>query len=140
MLDISLGLLVLTAVIFFILLFLLNSWLYQPLLRFMQERDESIARDLENADTNEDVTKKLLQEAQDVVAQAKSEASRMKSEAIEVVKAEVAVEIEKKKAELEKRYEAFVEELKKEEEVVRSTLISQMPLFKEALKAKFNTL
>lgn len=140
MLDISLGLLVLTAVIFFILLFLLNSWLYQPLLRFMQERDESIARDLENADTNEDVTKKLLQEAQDVVAQAKSEASRMKSEAIEVVKAEMAVEIEKKKAELEKRYEAFVEELKKEEEVVRSTLISQMPLFKEALKAKFNTL
>ena len=106
----------------------------------MQERDESIARDLENADTNEDVTRKLLQEAQDVVAQAKSEASRMKSEAIEVVKAEVAVEIEKKKAELEKRYEAFVEELKKEEEVVRSTLISQMPLFKEALKAKFNTL
>ena len=140
MLDISLGLLVLTAAIFFVLLFLLNGWLYQPLLRFMQERDESIARDLENADTNEDETKKLLQEAQDEVARAKSEASRMKSEAIEVVKAEVAVEIEKKKAELEKRYEAFLEELKKEEEAVRSTLISQMPLFKEALKAKFNTL
>ena len=140
MLDISIGLLLLTAVVFLGLIFLLNNWLYKPLLSFMQERQESIRRDLENANANEEGSQKLFEEAQAIIAQAKSEASAMKKEAIEKAKAEVNQLISAKKSELEKRYEEFLHELKKEEESVKSTLISQMPLFKEALKAKFNKL
>ena len=140
MLDISVGLLLLTAVVFLGLIFLLNSWLYQPLLKFMQEREESIRRDLENANANEEGSQKLFEEAQSIVSEAKSEASAMKKEAIEKVKAEVNELIAAKKSELEKRYEEFLQEMKKEEEGIKSTLISQMPLFKEALKAKFNKL
>ncbi len=140
MLDISIGLLLLTAVVFVGLIFLLNNWLYKPLLAFMQEREESIRRDLENANANEEGSQKLCEEAQAIIAQAKSEASAMKKEAVEKAKAEVQELIAAKRGELEKRYEKFLEELKKEEESVKSTLISQMPLFKEALKAKFNKL
>ncbi len=140
MLDISLALLLLTAVIFFVLIFLLNSWLYRPLLAFMQERDESIRRDLENAAQNESGSQELLEEAAKIVGEAKQEASKMKQEAIEKAKAEASKLIEGKKAELEEKMEQFLKELAKEEESIKSALISQMPLFKEALKAKFSKL
>ncbi len=140
MLDISLLLIVLTAVVFFVLLFLLNKWLYNPLLTFMEERDISIRRDLENAIANESGAKEILKEAETIVSEAKHKASAEKKEAIEAQKAEIAKMIEAKKAELEKRYEEFQARLKEEEQAIRSTLISQMPLFKEALKAKFNQL
>ncbi len=140
MLDISIGLLLLTAIVFLALIFLLNSWLYRPLLAFMEQREESIRRDLENASSNEEGSQKLLEEAKAIITEAKAQASAMKKEAIDEVKAEIAKMIEAKKEELESRKVVFMEELKKEEESVRSTLISQMPLFKEALKAKFNTL
>ena len=110
------------------------------MLKFMQEREESIRRDLENANANEEGSQKLFEEAKAIINEAKSEASAMKKEAIEKVKAEVNELIASKKSELEKRYEEFMQEIKKEEESIKSTLISQMPLFKEALKAKFNKL
>ncbi|SMC09943.1 hypothetical protein [Nitratiruptor tergarcus] len=140
MLDINIGLLLLTAIVFLALVFLLNSMLYRPLLTFTTQREESIRRDLENANSNEEGSEKLLEEAKAIIADAKAQASSMKKEAIEEVRAEVSKMVEAKKAELESRKEALMEEIKKEEESVRSTLISQMPLFKEALKAKFNTL
>jgi len=140
MLDISLVLLLVTAVVFFVLLFLLNSWLYQPLLKFMEERDESIRKSLENAHNNESGAKELLQKAKEIVSEAKHKASSMKQQALEEVKSETAKEIEIKKSELEKKYQEFLKELAEEERSVKSALISQLPLFKEALKAKFNKL
>ncbi len=140
MLDISPGLLVLTAVVFLTLIVLLNNILYKPLVRYMDEREASIKRDLENAVSNEDESQKLLAEAQDIITQAKSEAARMKQEALEAVKAEVAEKIEAKKSELEAKEAEFMQSLAKEEEQVKAALISQLPLFKEALKAKFNQL
>lgn len=140
MLDISWGLILLTAAVFLALVFLLNSWLYRPLLGFMQEREESITRDLENANANESGAEAILAEAKEIVEGAKAEANARKKEAIESAKAEVAKLIETKRAELEKQYEEFLQELAKEEESIKSALISQTPLFKEALKAKFNKL
>jgi len=140
MLDISLGLLILTIAVFLGLVVVLNAWLYKPLLKFMQERDESIRRDLENASNNESGAKELLEEAAAIVNGAKHAAASKKKEAIELAKAEVAKRIEEKRAELEKRYSQFLEELAEEEKTLSSALISQTPLFKEALKAKFNQL
>jgi len=140
MLDISLGLLILTIAVFLGLVVVLNAWLYKPLLRFMQEREESIKRDLENASNNESGAKELLEEAAAIVSEAKHAAALRKKEAIELAKAEVAKKIDEKKAELEKRYSQFLQELAEEERTLSSALISQIPLFKEALKAKFNKL
>ena len=140
MLDISPGLLILTAVVFLSLIVLLNNMLYKPLVRYMDEREASIKRDLESAVSNEDASHKLLAEAQEIIAQAKSEAARIKHESLEAAKAEVAQKIASKKAELEAKEAEFMQALAKEEEQVKAALISQLPLFKEALKAKFSKL
>jgi F-type H+-transporting ATPase subunit b len=138
MLDISLSLMLLVAVVFLALLVLLNSWLYQPLMAFMDERDKTIRKDLENvqADTSEIEALKAKTEA--VIAEAKSEAAALRSKTIEDSKMLAQSKIEAKKEELEKAYEEFVASLKGEEETLKSELLSQMPLFKESLKAKFS--
>ena len=140
MLDISLGLIIMTAVIFFILVAVLNGWLYRPLLSFMAERDESIKKDMENAKANSSGSEKLLKEAEEIVAKAKAEAAAIKAEIVNEAKDYANNVIEEKKGELAKEYENFKAKLKEEEEFIRSTLISQAPLFKEALKAKFSKL
>ena len=138
MLDIHVSLMLLVAVVFLVLLALLNSWLYQPLLRHMDERDKNIRKDLENVSSNSQEIEELKAKAQEVIAQAKNEAAAMRAKTIEESKLLAQSKLEAKKEELDKAYAAFLEELKQEEERLRSDLLSQVPLFKESLKAKFS--
>ncbi|WP_300364441.1 FoF1 ATP synthase subunit B' [Hydrogenimonas sp.] len=138
MLDIHLSLMLLVAVIFLVLLMLLNKWLYQPLLTFMDERDKSIRKDLENVSSNSAEIDEFKAKTEAVITQAKSEAAAMRAKTIEDSKLLAMSKIEAKKEELEQVYQGFLDELKKEEEQLKSELLSQMPLFKESLKAKFS--
>jgi len=138
MLDISLSLMLVVAVVFFVMLVLLNSWLYQPLMAFMDERDRSIHKDLESVNADSSEIEELKAKAEEVIAKAKSEAAALKAKTVEESKLLAMSKIETKKEELEGNYGAFLDSLKKEEEELRSELISQMPLFKESLKAKFS--
>ena len=72
MLDIEPLLIAVTTVIFFVLLYQLNIKLYRPLLRFMDNRDMSIAKDLKNANSVSGNTDELLQKAQSNIDQAKA--------------------------------------------------------------------
>jgi F-type H+-transporting ATPase subunit b len=138
MLDISLPLMLLVAVIFLALLILLNSWLYRPLMAFMDERDKSIRKDLENVSANSSEIDELKAKAEAVIAEAKSEAAALRAKTVEESKRLATSKIEAKKEELEKSYQEFLNDLKKEEEQLKSELLSQMPLFKESLKAKLS--
>ena len=138
MLDISLSLMLVVAIVFFVMLILLNNWLYQPLMAFMDERDRSISKDLENVSADSSEIEELKAKAEAVIAEAKSEAATLRAKTIDESKLLAMSKIEAKKEELEEAYKAFTDSLKKEEEGLRSELISQMPLFKESLKAKFS--
>ena len=138
MLDISLSLMLLVAVVFLALLVVLNSWLYQPLQAFMDERDKTIRKDLENVHADSSEIEELQAKAEGVIAEAKSEAAALRAKTIEDSKMLAASKIEAKKEELEKAYQEFLTSLKGEEETLKSELLSQMPLFRESLKAKFS--
>jgi len=51
-----------------------------------------------------------------------------------------ASKVEAKQKELNTKYENFVEKLASDKENLKNSLLSQMPLFKESLKAKFSKL
>jgi len=138
MLDISVSLMLTVAVVFMVLLVLLNSWLYQPLMAFMDERDKNIRKDLESVNANTSEIDELRAKAEEVIANAKSEAAALRARTIEESKLLAEEKIEAKKRELEEKYSEFLVSLKKEEESLRNELLSQMPLFKESLKAKFS--
>ncbi|WP_456432216.1 F0F1 ATP synthase subunit B family protein [Nitratifractor sp.] len=140
MLELSPGLMIVVLLIFFFLLYQLNDRLYKPLIRFMDERDRTIAADLEAAKNLSSDSDDLLKKAQENLDAARAEAARLRQEAIDAAKAETEKALTEKTAELEKEYEAFKARLGEEEKALSAAVLSEIPLIKEALKAKFTQL
>lgn len=140
MLDLHLPLMLFVLVLFITLLVLLNNMLYQPLIKFMDDRDHSIAKDLEAAKSLSGNSEELNAKANEMISNAKAEAAAIRQKAIDDEKALAASKVETKQSELEKEYASFVERLTGDKEMLKNALMSQMPLFKESLKAKFSKL
>jgi len=140
MLDLHLPLMLFVLVLFIALLVLLNNMLFQPLIKFMDDRDHSIAKDLEAAKGLSGNTDELNAKADEILSNAKAEAAAIRQKAIDDEKALAASKVETKQSELEEEYASFVERLASNKEELKNSLLSQMPLFKESLKAKFSKL
>lgn len=140
MLDLHLPLMLFVLVLFIALLVLLNNMLFQPLIKFMDDRDHSIAKDLEAAKGLSGNTDELNAKADEILSNAKAEAAAIRQKAIDDKKTLAASKVETKQSELEEEYASFVERLAGNKEELKNSLLSQMPLFKESLKAKFSKL
>jgi F-type H+-transporting ATPase subunit b len=138
MLDISPVLLLVTVTVFLVLLVTLNKILYKPLLEFIQNRNDSIAADYENAGKNSSDVAAYHEEAERIIREAKAEAGTIRAQAIEAAKETTAKKVDQRKAELEEEYLAFLEGLETERADFKSTLLSKMPLYKDGIKAKLN--
>jgi len=140
MLDLNPGLMLFVLVIFFALMVFLNQTLYKPLINFMDVRDKTIADDLKNANEMSGSNDELNAKADAILADAKAEANAVREKAINEAKALAESKIESKTQEIDKNYQSFVTELSKEKEELEKSLLAQMPLFKESLKTKMNSL
>ncbi len=140
MLDLHLPLMLFVLALFLILLVLLNTMLFQPLLKFMDDRDNSIAKDLEAAKGLSNNSEELIAKAEEIISEAKNEAAMIRQKAIEEEKRLAASKVETKLSELNQSYKIFLEELESEKKTLKNELLSQIPLFKESLKAKFSKL
>jgi len=138
MLDINPSLLGLTLVVFLVLIALLNSWLYNPLLGYMKKRDDDIKKDLNEVGSNDDEIAALHLQAENVISNAKAEAMALRDKVVNEAKELSESKIEAKKAELAEKFAAFNASLNAEKENLSSTLLSEIPLFQEAIKAKFS--
>ncbi|MEA3456945.1 MAG: F0F1 ATP synthase subunit B' [Campylobacterota bacterium] len=138
MLDISVPLMLFVFVLFLTLLVVLNRMLYKPLVKFMDDRDKSISNDLNAARSLSGNSEALHAEAEGILDKARSEASEIRQKAIDEARVLAESKAENKRTELDKEYVSFMEKLESEKEVLRNSLLSQMPLFKESLKAKFS--
>ena len=136
MLDISPILLISIAIVFLLVLARLNSCLYKPLFKHMDERDAQIKSDLDNARNNSADVDGMLEEASHVIAAAKKEAAAIREkarlEATEVAQRKLSEAKEK----ADQKYNDFVKTLEKEKEDLEQSLVASMPQFKEALNAK----
>ena len=140
MLDINLPLMVVMLLIFFVMLYQLNKVLYKPLLKFMDDRDAAIAKDLDIAKNMSGNTDVLQAKAQNHIDEAKSAAAKLRQEVMEEAKSKSTEAIAKKQAELEKMQVEAAKKLDEERVALQNTLLSQIPLVKEGLKAKFSQL
>ena len=126
MLDINPILLIATLIVFLTLIAVLNGWLYNPLFSFMNKRDEDIKRDLDKVGSNDDEINELNSKAESIIMNAKLEATALREKVIADAK------------ELASEYLEFEQSLASSREQLMSDLMSQVPLFKEAVKAKFS--
>ena len=86
MLDISPIVMLIEAGIFFVTLILLNQWLFQPLLSFMDKREAKLQEELKAVSSNTDEAKQYEEEIASIIENAKAKASKIKKEAIEEAK------------------------------------------------------
>ena len=140
MLDISPILLLSSAVVFLIVLARLNSCLYTPLLKHMDERDESIKNDLELAKNNAANVDDMYNEASKIIANAKKEASSIRQSAYDEAKTLGTKKVNEFKTELEAKYNAFTNELNAEANSLKLSLVNELPVYKEQLNAKISSI
>jgi len=138
MLDINPILLIATLIVFLTLIAVLNSWLYNPLFSFMNKRDEDIKRDLDKVGSNDNEIDELNSKAESIIMNAKLEATALREKVIADAKELADSKLEAKRAELASEYLEFEQSLANSKEQLTSDLMSQVPLFKEAVKAKFS--
>ncbi len=138
MLDINPILLLATLVVFLSLIAVLNSWLYNPLFSFMNKRDEDIKKDLEKVGSNDDEISELNSKAESIIMNAKLEAAALREKVIADAKELADSKLEAKRAELANEYLEFEQSLAKSKEQLTSDLMSQVPVFKKAVEAKFS--
>ena len=129
-------LMLLVFVLFILSIYVLNRWLYQPILNFMDARDAMIKNDLDNASGNEGEIVAIGGEIEGVLDTARKEATAIKEKAILEAKAKYDEAIESLKIEQEKDLARFLESMQKEKESIKSALLAQMPDFQKSLNAK----
>ena len=138
MLDINPILLLATFVVFLSLIAVLNSWLYNPLFSFMSKRDEDIKKDLDKIGSNDDEIQALHSKAESIIMNAKLDAAALREKVVADAKELADSKLEAKRAELASEYLEFEKSLTKSKDELTTDLMSQVPLFKEAVKAKFS--
>ncbi|ABK82302.1 F0F1 ATP synthase subunit B' [Campylobacter fetus] len=133
MLQIDLPLLLITVVIFLGLIFVLNSILYKPLLKFIDDRNRSIKQDEDSVSKNANDASAYKAEIERIILDARAEANAKKQAALARAKEEAAKKIEAKKATIESEYEIFAAGLAAKKSELRNMLLEKLPEFKNSL-------
>ena len=138
MLDINPILLIATLAVFLTLIVTLNSWLYNPLFAFMNKRDDDIKRDLQKVGSNDDEINSINAKAEKIVMDAKLEVATLREKVIADAKELADSKIEARRAELASEYLEFEKSLDEQKTQLENDLKAQVPVFKDALNAKFS--
>ena len=140
MLDISPVLLLSSGIIFLLVVARLNSCLFKPLLKHMDDRATSIKKDLEDAKSNSADVDGLLAEANEIISKAKKEAAAIREQAYQEAKDSADAKLASAKSNLEVKSAEFTKNLQDETKALRDSLVSSMPQFNESLKAKLSSI
>jgi len=130
MLDLNIGVMLIEAGIFLVTLILLKMWLFDPIVKFMDEREEKLKKSLEMINANSEDSKELEEEIQKILADAKKEAKAIRDEARAKAQAQAAEMKAKRMAEIE----AAKEELAKEIQAEKEKIIAELSESKDEIK------
>ena len=140
MLDISPILLLSTLVVFICLIRYLNRNLYQPMLEYMENRDSMVQSDIDTIAKNHSDAEKFHQEANDVLVQAREEATSIREAVIAEVKEVISAKLEAKREELAKSYQQFEKELESERVSLKNRLLADSDSIAQALKDRLSSI
>jgi F-type H+-transporting ATPase subunit b len=136
MLEINVWLMLSVAVIFLITMFLLNQWLFKPLIAFMEEREAKLNEQLKMINSNSADTEKLEKEIEEILTNAKREAAKIREEAKAKALAEIQELKNKKQAEIEKAKSKLAEEIEAEKQRILSELSKESSEIKSIIENK----
>lgn len=132
--DMHISIMLVTMVIFLAMIVILNSMLYKPLLRFIDERNSSIKNDENKVKENSQEMLGANDEVEKIHQSTREEIHKIKQSTINQAKEEAQVAIQAKKEELERKMASFYVELNAQKEELKQNLLKNLPEFKQLLE------
>jgi len=130
MLDMNLGVMLLIAAIFLVTAYFLKLWLFDPLVQFMDEREEKLKRELEMINQNTEETKEIEEEIKTILRQAREEEKKI----LEVAREKAIKEAESLKLDKQREIEKAKEELRVSLEKEKEKILSEVSKEKSEIK------
>ncbi len=123
-------------VVFVLLLWAMNVWVYRPLLAFMDNRQAEIKDSLAKIKTDNAQSVEIGYQIETLLKEAAEKRREMIAEAIQKAAESYDAVIKQKENELNQEFEAFAKQLQNEKQVLKEQLQVQMPVFEDELNKR----
>ncbi len=123
-------------VVFVLLLWAMNVWVYRPLLAFMDNRQAEIKDSLVKIKTDNTQSVEICHQIDALLKEAAEKRREMIAEAIQKATESYDAVIKQKENELNQEFEAFAKQLQNEKQILKEQLQAQMPVFENELNKR----
>ncbi|MFP6099968.1 FoF1 ATP synthase subunit B' [Helicobacter pylori] len=123
-------------VVFVLLLWAMNVWVYRPLLAFMDNRQAEIKDSLAKIKTDNAQSVEIGHQIDVLLKEAAERRREIIAEAIQKATESYDAVIKQKENELNQEFEAFAKQLQNEKQVLKEQLQAQMPVFEDELNKR----
>ncbi|GHQ51096.1 F0F1 ATP synthase subunit B' [Helicobacter pylori] len=123
-------------VVFVLLLWAMNVWVYRPLLAFMDNRQAEIKDSLAKIKTDNTQSVEIRHQIDALLKEAAEKRREMIAEAIQKAIESYDAVIKQKESELNQEFEAFAKQLQNEKQILKEQLQAQMPVFENELNKR----
>ncbi|WP_231191730.1 FoF1 ATP synthase subunit B' [Helicobacter pylori] len=123
-------------VVFVLLLWAMNVWVYRPLLAFMDNRQAEIKDSLAKIKTDNTQSVEIRHQIDALLKEAAEKRREMIVEAIQKATESYDAVIKQKENELNQEFEAFAKQLQNEKQILKEQLQAQMPVFENELNKR----
>lgn len=123
-------------VVFVLLLWAMNIWVYRPLLAFMDNRQAEIKDSLAKIKTDNTQSVEIRHQIDALLKEAAEKRREMIAEAIQKAAESYDAVIKQKENELNQEFEAFAKQLQNEKQILKEQLQVQMPVFEDELNKR----
>ncbi|WQR70032.1 FoF1 ATP synthase subunit B' [Helicobacter pylori] len=123
-------------VVFVLLLWAMNVWVYRPLLAFMDNRQAEIKDSLAKIKTDNAQSVEIGHQIEALLKEAAEKRREVIAEAIQKATESYDAVIKQKENELNQEFEAFAKQLQNEKQVLKEQLQAQMPVFEDELNKR----
>ncbi|MFP6037195.1 FoF1 ATP synthase subunit B' [Helicobacter pylori] len=123
-------------VVFVLLLWAMNVWVYRPLLAFMDNRQAEIKDSLAKIKTDNAQSVEIGHQIDALLKEAAERRREMIAEAIQKATESYDAVIKQKENELNQEFEAFAKQLQNEKQILKEQLQAQIPVFEDELNKR----
>ncbi len=123
-------------VVFVLLLWAMNVWVYRPLLAFVDNRQAEIKDSLAKIKTDNAQSVEIRHQIETLLKEATEKRREVIAEAIQKATESYDAVIKQKENELNQEFEAFAKQLQNEKQALKEQLQAQMPVFEDELNKR----
>ncbi|MDU7693526.1 MAG: F0F1 ATP synthase subunit B' [Helicobacter sp.] len=137
MTELNLNFMILVFIVFLVTLYLLNIWVFRPLINFMDKRDEKINQDLQEIEDSSFQINEIEKEIDQILSLARSEAKNLVQNATNEAKAACEQKIIKHRQMLDLKLQESKLKIEADKIKLKEQILLNREIIDTAIKNKF---